>query len=193
MILSRAALRPVPQFARVGGDAIEAIEQALDDGDEDLQAFLDQHHHHLERRQPALSAWLADELATVRDELVQSLGYFLLVTVYMAFAEAFTTRLTEIDLLGLEVAEQSLQVDQELRANDPHRIAESDDIVAMDQPAVLAFVQHHVDEALSQSDDDIDLGDLERVYRAMLVEVISLSHAVASPAGHVGPAQENLA
>ena len=193
MILSRAALRPVPAFARVDNHAIEAVEQALEEGDEDLQAFLDQHYRQLELNQPALSEWLSAELASVRDELVQSLGYFLLVTVYMAFAETFSSRLTEIDAQGVVLAEQSLLVDQEVRANNPRRVVESDDIVAMDQPAVLAFVQHHVDEALSQSDDDIDLGDLERIYRAMLVEVISLSHAIATPSGHVGPLKENLA
>jgi hypothetical protein len=166
---------------------VEAIEESLGDAQDALQDTLDRGYAELDRKQPALAAWLADEVSDRTDELVQSLGYFLAVTVYLAFAEAFPRRLREVDVGNLQMALDTLEADEELRANDPSEILESDDVVAMGQPALLAFVQHHLEQAIEQAGDGMDLSDLDRVYRAVLVEVIALSHAVESPSGHVGP------
>lgn len=187
MFLRKAALRPVPTHAIVDEQSVEAIEETLGDAEESLQQTLDRGYAELDRKQPALAGWLADEVSERADELVQSLGYFLAVTVYLAFAEAFPRRLREVDGGALQMALDTLAADEELRANDPSEILESDDVVAMGQPALLAFVQHHLEQALAQAGDDMDLTDLDRVYRAVLVEVIALSHAVESPSGHVGP------
>ena len=64
-----------------------------------------------------------------------------------------------------------------------HQAVGSDDVVAMGQPAVIEFVQHHVEEAIEQAEGEVELEQLDRVYRALLVEVIALSHAVAGPRG----------
>ena len=192
MILHRAAIAPIPKFAAVAEHAIDAIEQALVERDDDLQAFLDQEHRNFDHRQPHLCAWIAGHLSDVRDELAQSLGYFLTVSVYMAFAEAFPSRLTEVDDHAIELAERTLLTDEELRAHDPNRVMGSDDVVAMDQPALLQFVQFHVDEALSQSNHDIDLNQLDHIYRTTLIEVIALSHAVASPTGSMHPPPQSV-
>ncbi len=179
----KAALRPVPNFAVVDSVFVEAIERQLEEEDEELQETLDQGFRDLDRRQPVLAPWLSEQLAAGRDELVQSLGYFLVVTVYLAFREAFPTRLGQIDDGGLGIAESTLAVDEELRAADPSEVLESDDIVALGQPALLSFVQHHVQEALEQAEGQLDLEELDDVYRAVLVEVIALTHAVGSPDG----------
>ncbi|MFW5925384.1 MAG: hypothetical protein ACOCV4_04410 [Myxococcota bacterium] len=188
MFVRKAALRPVPAHAIVDERAVAVIEESLGDAQEDLQETLDRGYQELDRKQPVLGTWLADQVSSRNDELVQSLGYFLAVTVYMAFAEAFPTRLRQVDDGSLTMALDTLAADEELRADDPGEVFESDDVVAMGQPALLAFVQHHVEQALEQAGDDIDLSELDRIYRAVLVEVISLSHAVESPSGHVGPA-----
>jgi hypothetical protein len=187
VFLRKAALRPVPSHAVVGDQAVEAVEETLGDAQDALQDALDRGYADLDRKQPALATWLADEVSGRHDELVQSLGYFLAVTVYLAFAEAFPRRLREVDDGGLQMALDTLAADEELRANDPSEILDSDDVVAMGQPALLAFVQHHLDQALEQAGTELDLADLDRVYRAVLVEVIALSHAVESPSGRVGP------
>jgi hypothetical protein len=187
VFLRKAALRPVPSHAVVGDQAVEAVEETLGDAQDALQDALDRGYAELDRKQPALATWLADEVSGRHDELVQSLGYFLAVTVYLAFAEAFPRRLREVDGGGLQMALDTLAADEELRANDPSEILDSDDVVAMGQPALLAFVQHHLDQALEQAGTELDLADLDRVYRAVLVEVIALSHAVESPSGRVGP------
>lgn len=187
MFLRKAALRPVPGHAIVDEHAVAAIEESLGDGDDDLQAALDRGYNELDRKQPVLGEWLADQVSGRNDELVQSLGYFLAVTVYLAFSEAFPTRLRPVDRGTLEMALETLAADEELRANDPGEVFESDDVVAMAQPALLSFVHHHLDQALEQAGDQLDLGDLDKVYRAVLIEVIALSHAVMSPSGRVGP------
>jgi hypothetical protein len=193
VIIRKAALRPVPKWAVVEAHTIHEVESELDEGDDSLQDTLDRAFSELDRRQPVVAEWLADQLAQTRDELVQSLGYFLSVTVYLAFRDAFPTRLHGVDESGLRMARETLSADEEIRAADPTEILDSDDILAMSQPALIAFVQHHVDEALDQGEGEIDLDELERVYRSILVQVIAMSHSVASPSGQLGPSRDMLA
>ncbi len=193
MIVRKAALRPVPSYAIVDAQTIHAIEENLDEDEDALQDALDQGFAEFDRRQPAVASYLADQLSRTGDELVQSLGYFLAVTVYLAFREAFPTRLHEVDEDALAMARETLATDEQLRAEDPSEVLDSDDVVAMSQPSLVAFVQHHVDEALEQGEGEVDLDELERVYRSILVQVIALSHAVASPSGELGPPRQMLA
>lgn len=183
VFLRKAALRPVPRWAVVDEMAIDALEEHLGDGEDRLQDVLDAGYREMDRTQPHLAEWLASQVSSRTDELAQSVGYFLAVTVYLAFREAFPTRLGMVDELSLKLAIDTLSADEELRANDPHEVMESDDVVAMGQPLVIGYVQHHFDEALTQADDAVDLDAFDAIYRAILVEVIALSHAVRSPDG----------
>jgi len=183
VFLRKAALRPIHKWAVVDDAAVEAIERELEGVDDDLQEILDVAYRELERRQPALSRWLAEEVALRSDELAQSLGYFLVVTVFRTFREAFPARLTEVDQAALEIALDTLRTDEEIRAADPLEVLDSDDVLAMGQPAVLSYIQHHLEEAVAQAGAEADLEDLDRIYRAILVEVIALSAAVGAPAG----------
>lgn len=181
MFVRKAALRPVPSWAVVDEVALDGLEATLGDDDEGLQETLDAGYREMDRLQPRLAEWLAGEVSGETDELAQSVGYFLVVTVYLAFREAFPTRLGEVDEAALRIALETLEVDEELRASDPTEVLESDDVVAMGQPALVAYVQHHFDEALAQADGNPDLDAFDTVYRAILVEVIALSHAVRAP------------
>ncbi len=183
MFLRKAALRPVPRWAIVDELAIDLLEEHLGEGEERLQQVLDAGFGEMDRLQPHLAEWLAVQVSSRKDELAQSVGYFLAVTVYLAFREAFPTRLDTVDEVSLQLAIDTLSADEELRANDPTEVLESDDVVAMGQPTLLGYVQHHFDEALAQADEDVDLEAFDVVYRAILVEVIALSHAVRSPGG----------
>ena len=179
----RTALRDVPAWARVDEVALQAVEESLaEDGDE-LQKTLDGSYREMDLRQPALAQWLADQVSSKSDDLAQSLGYFLAVTVYMAFREAFPRRLDAVEARALQIAIEMLAVDEQLRANDPSELLESDDVVAMGQPVLLHFVQHHLDQALEQAGDEPDLAAFDQIYRAVLVEVIVLSDAVIPPDG----------
>ena len=183
MFLRKAALRPVPPYAVVSSDVIESVEATLEEDDAALQDTLDRGYADLDRRQVALGTWMAEKLALSSDELVQSLGYFLTVTIYLAFREAFPTRLEEVDQGAIDIANAMLEVDEELRASDPTEILDSDDVLAMSQPALLSYMQHHVHEALDQSGGEVNLEQLDDVYRSLLVLIIALSHAVNSPSG----------
>ena len=186
LFLQRAALRPVPAHARVDEIALASVEEELDRDETQVQDVLDRAFREFDRRQPELVAYLSAELAERKDELAQSLGYFLVVTVYMAFREGFPTRLGHVTKDELESALVSLEADEDLRANDPKETLESDDVIAMGQPILLEFIQTHVSEALDgASEAELNLDDLDAVYRALLIEVIALSHAVDANDGNV--------
>ncbi len=183
MFLRKAALRPVAAWARVDDLSIDRLEDRLGAAAEDLQSTLDQGYRELDSQQPHLAGWLAQEVSARSDELAQSVGYFLAVTVYLAFKEAFPTRLDAVDEASLALARETLEVDEALRAADPGEVLESDDVVALAQPALIDYIQHHFDEAIAQADEATDLRAFDSVYRAILVEVIALSHAVLAPEG----------
>ena len=185
--LQRAAIRPVAAHAVVDESSIERVELALDAGT-GLEPALDRGYRELDRKHPALAAFLSREIAARKDDVARSLGYFLVVAVYLIFREAFPTRLAEIDEDALSAAVDSLQTDEALRADAADEVLESDDVVAMGQPAVLDFVQQHLHEALEVAGEDADLEQLDDVYRVVLIEVIALSQCVAAPPGEVPPA-----
>lgn len=190
MFIRRAALRPVPAFAIVGNDVIESIERMLDETDEDeIQRLLDHIYQDLDRQQPALSRWLHSEVFPIEDELAKSLGYFLAVTSFMAFREAFPTRLTPLDDGALTFAHESLDTDIALRNADPLEPLASDEVLAVHQPALMEFVRFHFHQALAQAEDTTNREELERAYRAALVTVIGLSDSVRSPASGIHPLQ----
>jgi len=193
VFVRKAALRPVPSWAVVDAHFIEAVELSLESEDVELQDALDRGYREIDAKQPALAAFAAAELSETEDELAQSLGYFLIVTVFLAFQEAFPRRMGAVAEAELNIAGEMLAVDEALRAEDPSEIMDSDDVVAMGQPGILSYVQHHVAEALEQGDGEVDLEQLDRVYRAVLVEVIALGQGVISPSGGVGPSREDLA
>jgi hypothetical protein len=180
--LQRAAIRPVPAFAVVEEPAIAEVENVLDEQGQ-LEGALDHGYRDLDRTQPRLATFLSEEIAARSDEVAQSLGYFLIVAVYLIFREAFPTRLAEIDEDALAAAVGSLETDEALRAEASDEVLETDDVIAMGQPAVLDFIQQHLQEALAVAGEKADLDQLDDVYRAVLVEVIALSQCVEAPPG----------
>jgi hypothetical protein len=188
VILRKAALRPVPLWARVDELALESLEATLGEDDDALQEALDDGFRALDRTQQALAAWLSEQVSEREDELAQSVGYFLAVSVFLAFREAFPTRLAPVSASDLLLALETLALDEELRANDPLEILDSDDVIALSQPALVAYVQHHLDEAMRQCPELPREDDFDAIYRAVLVEVVALSHAVLAPTGQRAPA-----
>lgn len=197
-LVRKAALRPVPKWAVVDENAIASVEEALgDDTDEggtdvQLQTALDAAYREMDRLQPVMARYLAEAVAERDDDLAQSVGYFLIVTVHMAFREAFPTRLGPVDDDALQMAIDTLDADEELRKDDPAEMMESDDVVAMTQPPLLHFVQHHIEQALEQAGETPDLSAFDHIYRAVLVEVVALSHAVAPPEGVTSPSAAGM-
>jgi hypothetical protein len=95
-----------------------------------------------------------------------------------------------VDATALASVDESLKLDEQIRLSDPAEAVDSDDVVAMEQPHVLAFVHEHVDAALEANASEVDVDDVHAIYRLVLVEVLALSYAVRPPVNVVLPSAE---
>ncbi|MBX3198180.1 MAG: hypothetical protein KF894_08550 [Labilithrix sp.] len=181
-----AAIRPVPPYAVVGREVLERIEDELADGGLGAKSELDDAFERFERTQPALAQHAADILARPLDETALALGYFLTIAVWLAFERAFGARLAEVSEDARNAADAALELEEQLRASHSNEPLELEDVMAIEQPAILAFVNEHVDAALEPQEGDardVDVDDVHVVYRNVLVQTLALSHAVGSTTG----------
>ena len=183
---ARAAIHPVAAYAMVPPEAIAAAEaEVSDDGDLEVQVM--EAFGALERTQPALGHWLRGVIAPVADDTAQALGYFLTIVVFRAFGNAFNQRVRRIDDDALATVQATFEWDEELRRGDADELLESDDLVAIGQPHLMAFVREQLEAALEPDEDgdpvEVDLDAIASVYRAVLIEILALGQALASPKG----------
>lgn len=185
-----AAIRPVPPYAVVPRGVLAAVEEELAEGGLGPKSELDDAFERFERTQPALAQHAADILARPLDDTALALGYFLTITVWLAFEKAFGARLAEVSEEERAAAQTALELEEELRAAHSHEPLELEDVMAIEQPGVLGFLNEHVDAALEPQvtdSSDIDVDDVHLVYRAVLVQTLALSHAVSAVAGAPRP------
>ncbi len=183
---ARSAIRPVPAHAVVPRDAVDAVEADLEESD-DLEARIVQAFRELDVSQPALSKFLRAELEAVTDDTASALGQFLGVAVHQSFVEAFGARMRPLDENALASTRATFDWDEELRRGAADEMLESDDLVAIGQPHLMAFVREQLDAALEPDEDgdapDVDLDAVSTVYRTVLIEILALGHAVTPPRG----------
>jgi hypothetical protein len=145
-----------------------------------------QSREHLARfaaAQPALSRYLRQRFEQPLDTAALALGQGLAASVFLAFEAAFGDRLgvaTEDAVSGVEL---SLSADEALRQSDPMDALDSEDIVGIEQPALVAFVNEQLDETLEQHARSIDVDHVAVIFRAVLIQILVLSQAVAAPPG----------
>ncbi len=181
-----AAIRPVPPYAVVPREVLDAIEDELADSGMTHKPDLDEAFRRFEQTQPALSQRAAQVLADPLDETALALGYFLTIAVWLAFERAFGRRLEQVSEEALAAAESSIALEEELRASHSDEPLELEDVIAIEQPGIIGFVNDHVEAALEPADSDardVDVDDVHRVYRTVLLETVALSHAVAPATG----------
>jgi hypothetical protein len=178
-----AAIRPVPAFAELTPAVLAEVEEWIGRDEEETEARLNEVFERFEAEQPMLAEHVGVALGRLRDDMALALGYFLTLVVWLSFDRAFGARLGRLDEISLRSVEEAFSLDEELRGADPAEAVESDDVVAMEQPHVLQFVNDHIDAALDVPDAPVDVDSVHRVYRLVLVEVLALSYAVAPPAG----------
>jgi hypothetical protein len=181
MWVRRAAIRPVPSYAKVVTLDVERVEDSLSSDDPESEERLAQALGRFEATQPALSARVAAELGRPLDETALALGYFLSIAVWMTFEASFGARLGEVHESDIEAASQALALDEELRRDAPDEAVDTDDVVAMEQPAMVEFVRGHVEVALEAHSDEVEIDDVDSIYRLILLEIVSLSHSVRPP------------
>ncbi len=180
-----AAIRPVPPFAVVSLGVVEQVERELSEEGDAADRELARCFERFEKTQPELARRVNALLSQPLDETALALGYFLTVAVWLAFDRAFATRLTPIGEQALVAAEAALRLEEELRAQHGDEPLELDDVMAIEQPALLAWLHGHVDVALegTAAEGEIDVDDVDAVYQLVLLETLALSHAVAAPEG----------
>ena len=181
MWVRRAAIRPVPAYAQVPSRVLDRIEERLAEDDDDSRQHLDDAFTRFEKTQPALAEKIAAVLARPLDETALALGYFLTLAIWLAFDETFGKDLQEVTDTALTSVEEALALDEQIRLSDPAEAVDSDDVVAMEQPDILAFVQEHLDAALEANANEVDVDDVHEIYRVVLIEVLALSYAVSPP------------
>ncbi|HEU4411278.1 MAG TPA: hypothetical protein VFS43_38860 [Polyangiaceae bacterium] len=181
MWVRRAAIRPVPSYAKVAAPDVERVEDSLSNDDPESEERLAQAMGRFEATQPALSLHVATALGRPLDETALALGYFLSIAVWMTFEASFGARLGEVHESDLEASSQALALDEELRRDAPDEAVDTDDVVAMEQPAMVEFVREHVEVALEAHADEVELDDVDSIYRLILLEIVSLSYAVRPP------------
>ena len=190
-----AAIRPVPPHAVVDGGVLEDVEQGLADEGDETRAELDRSFARFEQTQPELAAQIAAVLAKPLDETALALGYFLSIAVWLAFERSFPSRVDRVTDEAIAATEAALALEEQLRAEHSSEPLDVEDVVAIEQPSVLAFINEHVDAALEVGDGDgeVDVDDVHSVYRAIVVMTLALSHAVRPVAGTRGRPEELLA
>ncbi|MFO0741748.1 MAG: hypothetical protein U0270_37980 [Labilithrix sp.] len=181
-----AAIRPVPPHAIVAREVLERVEDEFAGNGLGAKSELDDAFERFERTQPALAQQAAEILARPLDETALALGYFLTIAVWLAFERAFGSRLAQVTEEERAAADEALTLEEELRASHAEEPLELEDVMAMEQPGILAFVNEHVEAALEPIDDgngvprEVDVDDVHVVYRNILVQTLALSHAVKS-------------
>jgi hypothetical protein len=157
------------------------VEERLADEGDDARQRLDEAFGRFESTQPALAARVSDALSGPLDETALALGYFLTLAIWLGFDSVFGAELNEITDTALTGVEELLKLDEQIRLSDPAEAVDSDDVVAMEQPEVLAFVHEHLDAALEANAEEVDVDDVHSIYRVVLIEVLALSYAVRPP------------
>ncbi|CAN5809516.1 hypothetical protein BH11MYX4_BH11MYX4_47940 [soil metagenome] len=181
-----AAIRPVPHYAVVDREVLDRIEEELAENGSSPKPDLDDAFSRCEQTQVALAQMAAVTLARPLDETALALGYFLTIAVWLGFERAFGARLCEVTDQELEAAESALTLEEELRAAHAHEPLDLDDVMAIEQPGILAFINEHVEAALEPGEGEpreVDVDDVHAVYRCVLVMTLALSHAVSPASG----------
>src|SRR5258708_7936170 len=177
-----AAIRPVPRFAVVEAALLDEIERGLADDSPGAGAELDGAFARFETTQPQLADAISQVLSRPLDETALALGYFLSITVWLAFERTFgQARLREVTADVLQATEEAIKLEEELPATHGDEPFDLDDVVSVEQPNVLAFIHEHVDAALEprtagdgEGDEaagsrDVDADDVDTVYRAVVL------------------------
>src|ERR1700722_17299041 len=200
-----AAIRPVPRYALVAKSTLDQIERELADDSPRSREELDGAFARFESSQPHLADTVSHALSRPLDETALALGYFLSISIFLAFERTFgETRLREVSADSLEATEQAIALEEELRAAHGDEPLDLDDVVSIEQPHVLAFVHDHVDAALepstgrsesagSSEPGEVDVDDVHSVYRAIVLLTLCLSHAVVPMDGAVRGRDELMA
>lgn len=182
MWVRRSAIRPVPRYAQVPANAVAAAHALLSGADGRARAR--EGFERLAAEQPPLGRYLRQRVEQPLDAEALQLGQLLAAAVFTAFEATFGARLRVAGEDAISTVDVSLAADEALRQSDPMDALDSEDIVGIEQPALVAFLNEQIDETLERHAGSIDVDHVAVVFRATLVQILALSQAVAPPPGH---------
>jgi hypothetical protein len=143
-----AAIRPVPRFAVVPRSTLDQIERELADDSPRAQGELDGAFARFESTQPHLADAISQVLSRPLHPTALALGYFLSISVWLAFERTFgEARLRQVSTDALDATDQAIALEEEIRSTHGAGPFDLNDVVAVEQPNVLNFVHEHVDAA----------------------------------------------
>src|SRR5690606_26596065 len=105
------------------------------------------------------------------------------MAIWLAFERTHGDAVDLVSAEAIGAAQQSLELDEELRRADATEALDSEDVISMEQPALMAFVHDNVNSSIAADERDMDMAHLDTIYRIVLVELLSLSYAITQPAG----------
>jgi hypothetical protein len=189
----RSAIKPVPRFARVPASAITAARALLSGADEQRRTLVRERFERLGLAHPGLGRYLQSRLSPALDSAALALGQMLAVAVYLAFESTPGLRVRPVNDDLVAATDAMLGADEALRQSDPMDALDSEDIVAIEQPALVGFLNEQVGLTLEQHAGSIDVDQVALVFRATLVQILALSQAVLPPPGHAAGVGDALA
>lgn len=180
-----AAIRPVPRYAVISASLIDRSEErAKRDDESSLTAKITA----MRGEQPHLFDDVQTRTSMRIDDLAKNLLVQMSALLVELFATAYPKRIAVITADDLRAVEQTLDVEEELRADSTDMTFELDDVVSREQPAAVAFLRRVLESSLEdESDRDVDLDDVHAAYRRLLGYLLALSYAVEAPPGTAAP------
>jgi hypothetical protein len=183
----------VPSFARIPKHALEQVRHELLIEGKAAHQHLDRAFERFEESQPALSRHVGDILGRPLGEATTALGFFLSLAVWMAFDRCHGSSLNSISTDELRSTRELVSLDENLRESEPTEPLETDDVIAMEQPALVQFVHEHIEATLDLRGKAVDADELQMIYRMVLIEMLALSYAIKTPTGFPVSKAEALA
>ena len=177
MFVEPVALDPIPAYARIAPSVLTSVLARLLEGPDKLARSLDAGFRDMEGKQPALAAFLAEEVADLPGPRVQGVAYFLAVLVFRAFEAAFGARLGRVQTRDMTHMLERLIVDGQLRSGGAAGASYSEDAIAIGQPALVGLLRSEVDRAVAD-DPNAPWEALDDFYESLLVMVLVLTQAV---------------
>ena len=178
MFVQNVALPTIPEYARVDSEVLTSVLSRMLGEPARLTAELDAGFLEMEREQPALSSYIADEISEATEPRLSALAYFLAVVLYLAFREAFPARVLEVSSGEIRQVLDRLVTDGELRQSGAAGPSYSEDAIAQAQPVLASLLRDEIDRAVEETVEGAAPLYVDSVYEALLVQMLALSCAV---------------
>ncbi len=173
----------MPSFARIPQYALDRVRDELFVEGDDAHDRLDDAFEDFEEQQPILASFVGQILSRPLSEPAMALGFFLSLSIWLAFEQAHGGDVQQISEDELISTRELVSLDETLRQGESLDPLETADVIGMEQPALVAFVHEHMETTLDLQSAKVTADEIQLIYRTVLVEILALSYAVLAPVG----------